>query len=51
LHGDYWTPESNIGNFTSNGCVGMLDEDELYMWNFLYVGSAVSIPWSVSTAS
>jgi len=45
LHGNYWTPESNFGNFTSNGCVGMLDEDALYMWNFLYIGSAVSIHW------
>ncbi|RIK46855.1 MAG: hypothetical protein DCC58_01870 [Chloroflexi bacterium] len=45
LHGNYWTPEWNFGNFTSNGCIGMLEEDARYMWDFLWFDSVVSIHW------
>ncbi|MDW7981202.1 MAG: L,D-transpeptidase family protein [Thermomicrobium sp.] len=43
LHGNYWTPPSQFGGFTSNGCVGLLNSDAEWFWNFLTIGSVVSI--------
>jgi hypothetical protein len=43
LHGNYWTPEASFGNFTSNGCVGLMNADAEFFWNWLYVGDVVSI--------
>ena len=43
LHGNYWTPPSNFGGFTSNGCVGLQNSDAEWFWNFLSLGSTVSI--------
>jgi hypothetical protein len=43
LHGNYWTPESNFGNFTSNGCVGLMNQDAAVFWNWMNVGDVVSI--------
>ena len=43
LHGNYWTPPWAFGGFTSNGCVGFLNADAEWFWNFLDVGSTVSI--------
>lgn len=43
LHGNYWTPESSFGNFTSNGCVGLMNADAAYFWNWLNPGDVVSI--------
>lgn len=43
LHGNYWTPPSQFGGFTSNGCVGLLNSDAEWFWNFLNIGSVVSI--------
>ncbi len=43
LHGNYWTPPSQFGGFTSNGCVGLQNPDAEWFWNFLSVGSVVSI--------
>ncbi len=43
VHGNYWTPESAFGRFSSNGCVGLMEQDALYMWNHLDIGSVVAI--------
>jgi hypothetical protein len=43
IHGNYWTPESRFGNFTSNGCVGLMNPDAEFFWNWLNVGDVVSI--------
>ncbi|MEZ4521212.1 MAG: L,D-transpeptidase family protein [Thermomicrobiales bacterium] len=43
VHGNYWTPESAFGQFSSNGCVGLMNTDALDFWNHLGVGSVVSI--------
>ncbi|MDW8006847.1 MAG: L,D-transpeptidase, partial [Thermomicrobium sp.] len=34
---------SQFGGFTSNGCVGLLNSDAEWFWNFLTIGSVVSI--------
>lgn len=43
IHGNYWTDPSDFGGFTSNGCVGMLNADAAWFWDFLSEGSTVSI--------
>ena len=43
LHGNYWTPESSFGNFTSNGCVGLMNTDAAFFWNWLNIGDVVTI--------
>ena len=43
VHGNYWTAEANFGSFSSNGCVGLLENDAQYFWNHLDFGSVVSI--------
>lgn len=43
LHGNYWTAEANFGYFSSNGCVGLMLPDAEFFWNWLYIGSVVSI--------
>jgi lipoprotein-anchoring transpeptidase ErfK/SrfK len=43
IHGNYWTPPSEFGDFTSNGCVGMLDTDAAWFWEHLSEGSMINI--------
>lgn len=43
LHGNYWTAEVNFGYFSSNGCVGLMHADAEFLWNWMYIGSVVSI--------
>ena len=43
IHGNYWTPEDRFGNFTSNGCVGLMNEDAAVFWDWLNPGDVVSI--------
>lgn len=43
VHGNYWTPPGSYGGFTSNGCVGLMNSDAEWFWNFLSIGSTVSI--------
>lgn len=43
LHGNYWTPEANFGGFTSNGCVGLMNPDAEFFWNWLSPGDYISI--------
>jgi lipoprotein-anchoring transpeptidase ErfK/SrfK len=43
IHGNYWTDPANFGGFTSNGCIGMMNHDAGWFWDFLSEGSIVSI--------
>jgi lipoprotein-anchoring transpeptidase ErfK/SrfK len=43
IHGNYWTPSSQFGQFSSNGCIGLMNADAAWFWNFLAEGSVVSI--------
>jgi hypothetical protein len=43
VHGNWWTDPWNYGGFTSNGCVGLMNSDAAWFWNFLSVGSTVQI--------
>ncbi|HET9016820.1 MAG TPA: L,D-transpeptidase family protein [Thermomicrobiaceae bacterium] len=43
LHQNYWTPPDRFGNYSTHGCVGLLLPDAEWFWNFLAVGSTVSI--------
>jgi lipoprotein-anchoring transpeptidase ErfK/SrfK len=44
LHDNYWRPLSVFGHeATSHGCVGMVEPDALFLWNFLSNGSLVNI--------
>ncbi len=44
LHDNYWRPLSVFGHeATSHGCVGMVESDALFLWNFLGHGSLVNI--------
>ncbi|HEX5166138.1 MAG TPA: L,D-transpeptidase family protein [Thermomicrobiales bacterium] len=43
LHGNYWTPEANFGGFTSNGCVGLMNQDAAFFWDWMYPGDDISI--------
>jgi lipoprotein-anchoring transpeptidase ErfK/SrfK len=43
LHGNYWTDPANYGGFTSNGCVGLMNKDAEWFWNYLGIGSTVQI--------
>jgi len=43
LHQNWWTPSADFGNYSTNGCVGFLLPDARWLWNFLSVGSVVSV--------
>ncbi len=43
VHGNYWTPEWAFGQFSSNGCVGLMWEDAQFFWYWLDIGSTVAI--------
>ena len=43
IHGNYWTPPDEFGTFTSHGCVGLLNPDAAWFWDFLGKGSTVDI--------
>ncbi len=44
LHDNYWRPLSVFGHeATSHGCVGMVESDALFLWDFLGNGSLVNI--------
>lgn len=43
VHGNYWTNTPDFGRFSSNGCVGLMNRDAAWFWEFLDVGSVVSI--------
>jgi hypothetical protein len=43
IHGNYWTPSSEFGSFSSHGCVGLLNPDAAWFWDYLDTGSSVAI--------
>ncbi len=43
IHGNYWTPPSQFGGFTSNGCVGLMNHDAEWFFQFLSEGSMINI--------
>jgi hypothetical protein len=43
IHGNYWTHPAEFGNFTSNGCVGLMNHAAEAVWNLLDFGSVVHI--------
>jgi hypothetical protein len=43
LHGNYWVHPSRFGRFSSNGCVGLLNADAAWFWQFAQVGTPVHI--------
>ena len=43
LHGNYWVHPSRFGVFSSNGCVGMMNVDAAYFWQFATFGTPVHI--------
>ncbi|HUY99021.1 MAG TPA: L,D-transpeptidase family protein [Thermomicrobiaceae bacterium] len=43
LHQNYWTPPDQFGNYSTNGCVGLLLPDAAWFWDFLSDGSTVSV--------
>ncbi|MEZ4522688.1 MAG: L,D-transpeptidase family protein [Thermomicrobiales bacterium] len=43
LHGNYWTPPDQFGAFSSNGCIGLMNDDAAWFWDFFAEGGLVSI--------
>jgi hypothetical protein len=43
LHGNYWVHPSRFGRFSSNGCIGMLNPDAAWFWEFATFGTPVHI--------
>jgi hypothetical protein len=43
LHGNYWVHPSRFGQFSSNGCLGLLNPDAAWFWEFATVGTPVFI--------
>ncbi|MCO5176046.1 MAG: L,D-transpeptidase family protein [Thermomicrobiales bacterium] len=43
LHANYWSDPWEYGYDRSHGCVNLMPEDAAWFWNFLSIGSAVSI--------
>lgn len=43
LHGNYWSDPSAYGRPGSHGCINLMYSDAAWFWDFLTIGSAVSI--------
>jgi lipoprotein-anchoring transpeptidase ErfK/SrfK len=43
IHENYWSHPSSYGRFSSNGCVGLMEHDARWIWDFLGIGSRVHI--------
>lgn len=43
VHGNYWSEPQNFGQFSSNGCIGLMNHDAEWFWELMDVGSRVSI--------
>lgn len=43
LHGNYWTPPDQFGAFSSNGCIGLMNGDAAWFWNFFAESGLVNI--------
>ena len=44
LHGNYWRDPDLFGMPGSHGCVSMLDDQTLLLWQFTKVGTPLRIP-------
>lgn len=43
LHGNYWTPPDQFGAFSSNGCIGLMNDDAAWFWDFFAESGLVNI--------
>lgn len=43
LHENYWDSPAAFGQATTHGCVNLLPADALWLWEFLTIGSVVSV--------
>ncbi len=43
VHGNYWVHPSRFGAFSSNGCVGLMNVDAAYVWQFATIGTPIHI--------
>jgi hypothetical protein len=43
IHGNYWVHPSRFGRFSSNGCVGLLNTDAAWFWDFATTGTIITI--------
>lgn len=43
LHGNYWVHPSRFGRFSSNGCLGLLNQDAAWFWQFAETGTLIDI--------
>lgn len=43
LHTNYWRDPSTFGTTGSNGCVNLLEKDARWFWDFVKIGSPVSV--------
>lgn len=43
VHGNYWSDPWNFGQFSSNGCIGLMNRDAEWFWELMDVGSYVNI--------
>jgi lipoprotein-anchoring transpeptidase ErfK/SrfK len=43
IHGNYWVHPSRFGNFSSNGCLGLLNADAAWFWSFASMGTPVHV--------
>jgi lipoprotein-anchoring transpeptidase ErfK/SrfK len=44
IHGNYWRPASYFGNInSSHGCVGVIDSDALWVYNWAPIGTPVLV--------
>ena len=43
IHGNYWVSPDRFGRFSSNGCVGLMNVDAAYFWQFATIGTPIHI--------
>jgi hypothetical protein len=43
IHENYWSHPSSYGRFSSNGCVGLMEHDAKWLWDFTSIGSRVHV--------
>lgn len=43
LHANYWSDPWEYGHARSHGCINLMEEDAAWFWQFLSIGSTVSI--------
>lgn len=43
IHGNYWSEPWQYGRYGSHGCINLMNDDAAWFWDFLDVGSTVSV--------